>query len=103
MNYISKGGRFYKKDDLKKIYSITEKDFLRLEPYITIPSSFSNSFAGEVSNAPRYEEKPTTPKIATININQADTSAFKALRGIRSVLALCIVKFRDALGGFHTN
>lgn len=70
LNYISKGGRFYKKEDLKKIYSITEKDFFRLEPYITIPSSSSNSFAGEVSNAPRYEEKPTTPKIATININQ---------------------------------
>jgi competence protein ComEA len=35
-HYEDKGGRFYSKEDLKKIYSITADDYKRLEPYIKI-------------------------------------------------------------------
>ena len=35
--YLSKGGQFYKKEDLKKIYNFEESDYVRLEKYIKIP------------------------------------------------------------------
>ena len=35
-NYQAKGGKFRKKEDLKKIYIISETDYSRLEPYIKI-------------------------------------------------------------------
>lgn len=37
-----------------------------------------------------------------IEINTADTSESKKLKGIGSVLSARIVKFRDVLGGFHS-
>ncbi len=37
MNYRKKGGTFRKREDLSKIYGITEDDFERLFPYIKIP------------------------------------------------------------------
>src|SRR5580698_390114 len=36
-HYRAKGGHFYNKEDLKKIYAITADDYNRLEPYIDIP------------------------------------------------------------------
>src|SRR5690606_4677327 len=35
-NYEAKGGRFYKKEDVAKIYSISKKDYERIAPYIVI-------------------------------------------------------------------
>ena len=36
-NYEKRGGKFYKKEDLKKIYSITKKEYKILETFIVIP------------------------------------------------------------------
>ena len=35
-NYEAKGGRFYNKNDLKKIYGISTEEYEVLEPYIRI-------------------------------------------------------------------
>src|SRR5271166_2785524 len=35
-HYEAKGGKFYSKEDVKKIYAITDDDYKRLEPYIKI-------------------------------------------------------------------
>jgi competence protein ComEA len=35
-NFESKGGRFYQKQDLKKIYSLSKEEYDLLEPYIRI-------------------------------------------------------------------
>ncbi len=40
-NYISKGGKFYDKDDFRKIYGIRHKQFEILKPYIKLPE-YSN-------------------------------------------------------------
>lgn len=84
---------------MKKIYSISLADHNRLEPYIDIS-------AKEEKFTRSYEAKSETKtknyiKSITIDLNKADTSELKRLRGIGSVLASRIVKFRDALGGFH--
>ncbi len=42
--YLQKGGRFRKKEDLQKIYGLSESDYHRLEPYISIaPQNNSNN------------------------------------------------------------
>jgi len=116
-NYESKGGRFRKKEDVAKIYSISERDFERIEPYLrfdagpvpkseTFPSSrvpknldknLDKTLAETVPD--RSERK--APVAVMVEINSADTTAFKLLKGIGSAYAARIVKFRDALGGFH--
>ncbi len=40
--YLSKGGKFYKKEDIKKIYNFEESDFERLKKYIKIPKQKYN-------------------------------------------------------------
>nr|WP_262885575.1 helix-hairpin-helix domain-containing protein [Sphingobacterium composti Ten et al. 2007 non Yoo et al. 2007] len=98
-NYTAKGGKFYKKEDLKKIYSISENDYRRLEPYIKI-STKEDKFIDDTES--KHEAKPYKHKESSkINLNIADITALKELRGIGSVLANRIIKFRDALGGFH--
>ena len=39
INFREKGGKFYKKQDLKKVYGINEADYDRLEKYIDIPAT----------------------------------------------------------------
>lgn len=99
LNYLSKGGHFYKPEDLKKIYGLRPDEYLRLEPYIKIEVS-------PITETPaRYERKEKETANApnrTVDINTADTSAFIALPGIGSKLAARIVNFRDKLGGFYS-
>ena len=97
--YISKGGKFYKPEDLKKIWGIPKTDVDRLIPYIRIESI--------INNYPKYEKvdyaKNYTPRtISSVEINTGDTSAFIALPGIGSRLSQRIIAFRKSLGGFHS-
>jgi hypothetical protein len=39
INYIAKGGQFKTKEDLKKIYCLSEGEYRVLEPYILLPAS----------------------------------------------------------------
>jgi competence ComEA-like helix-hairpin-helix protein len=99
LNYLSKGGHFYKPDDLKKIYGLHPNDYFRLEPYIKIESNRSEDKPAEFVKK-ENEPKSFSPKL--IDINTADTTAYISLPGIGSKLAARIVNFRDKLGGFYS-
>lgn len=99
LNYRSKGGHFYKREDLQKIWGLPAGFYERVKNYIQIAArketpSTTNFF------------KPPYPKteraIAVVDVNTADTSALIALPGIGSKLAQRILNFRDKLGGFYT-
>jgi competence protein ComEA len=92
MNYRSKGGKFYKKDDLKKIYGITASEYALLEPYIRIPEKSSS--AKDMS----YSKNEKNTEV--IELNSADTSDLKKLKGIGSWYARKIIAYRVKLGGF---
>jgi len=87
IHYVAKGGRFYKKEDLKKIYAITPEGYNRLEPYISIPGSV-------------VEYKKLQPG-ETIELNSADSAKLTELGGIGPSFAVRIVRYRDRLGGFY--
>jgi competence ComEA-like helix-hairpin-helix protein len=105
-NYISKGGRFKKADDLQKIYGLHKNEYDRLAPYIKIESIEStNEYAGGTSVKTATEtNKPAiyTSRYSIIDINTADTTGFISLPGIGSRLAARIVTFREKLGGFYS-
>jgi DNA uptake protein ComE-like DNA-binding protein len=98
--YLSKGGHFYKPEDISKIWGLSPADIRRLMPYIRI----ENKGAEYVKNPVEpFTKKPSyTPKsLASVDINLADTTAFIALPGIGSKLAQRIINFRSKLGGFY--
>jgi competence protein ComEA len=99
-NYLSKGGHFYKPEDLSGVYGLFEDEYARLEPYIRIEKKEPGraGFSQNEKIAPVVK----TERYKTIDINAADTSAFIALPGIGSKLAVRIVNFRNKLGGFYS-
>lgn len=104
-NYVSKGGKFYKKEDFARIYSISEDDFQRLLPYIDIPTSESKkkSEEGKVleNKAQSRSTKQLDQKALRIELNQSDSIELQLLKGIGPVFASRIIRFRDLLGGFY--
>ncbi len=104
-NYRSKGGRFYKPDDLKRIYGLHDDDYERLKPYIKIGSNTPKTNEDFVSPRPKEEIQPSktyATYYSIIDINNADTTAFISLPGIGSKLAVRIITFREKLGGFYS-
>jgi len=106
-NYEAKGGAFRKKEDLKNIYSLSDKDYVRLEPYIQIrprESARSASTMPEDTQLAGADGKSAalnaTPRLS-IELNTTDSVELQRLPGIGSVFASRIVRLRDRLGGFH--
>ena len=99
-NYLSKGGRFKKAEDLKKIYGLFPDEFERIAPYIRINETSPISDFTKNETSKNYY--PSSPRLAAIDVNTADTTAFIALPGIGSKLANRIITFRDKLGGFYS-
>lgn len=98
-NYEAKGGRFRVKRDLAKIYVVSEADYNRIERYIDLPDFLSAKEQNVVFSAEKVLK--SSKKETLIDLSTADTTTLKKIGGIGSVLAARIVKFRDALGGFH--
>lgn len=96
--YLSKGGKFYKKEDIGKIWGLHKNEVDRLMPYVQVKSVYAAPYAH-----PEFEKKAAFKKELPIiiDINTADTTAFIALPGIGSKLAQRIINFRDKLGGFY--
>jgi competence ComEA-like helix-hairpin-helix protein len=92
--YRNKGGKFYKPEDIRKIWGIPEGFYERVKDYIVMAPVQTNYQQNNF-------EKPEK-KVVVVNINEADTSAFIALPGIGNKLAARIVNFRDKLGGFYS-
>jgi competence protein ComEA len=85
-HYEAKGGRFYKPEDVKKIYAISPDDYKRLVPYINIPET-------------AYARKAKPGEI--IELNSADSARLTELKGIGPAFAMRIVRYRERLGGFY--
>jgi len=98
-NYEKKGGRFRDKSDVRKMYSINEKLYKRLEPFIRIKEETTT---GSTTNKPNlFYDKFETDKAELIDINTCDTTALMSLKGIGTVLSKRILKYKEVLGGFY--
>lgn len=120
INYRQKGGVFRRKDDLRRIYDFPQDLYQKLLPYIRLSDEQveGSGAAGENNPVPAgpgdahsgQEKKKRTAFeagfqqaiIVPFDINKADTTQLKRLKGIGSGRARIIVNYRDALGGFHS-
>ncbi|WP_152269344.1 helix-hairpin-helix domain-containing protein [Agriterribacter humi] len=99
-NFIAKGGRFYKAEDIGKIYGLRKPDYERLLPYVRIAANASQNKEKKIYPA-SFAAGSTKYTVSIVHINTADTTAFIALPGIGSKLAIRIISFREKLGGFY--
>lgn len=107
LKYRSKGGQFKKPEDISRIYGLSGKEVERLMPYVKIETVLQPEPAGsntaptssqpQATSGKSFSEKKSSP----IDINKADTSEWKSLKGIGSYYARKIVSFREKLGGFY--
>lgn len=98
IRYRSKGGRFRKPEDFRKIYTLSEAHYKRLAPYIHIDVAFT-SVPHPRREIPRPASEPVQPEM--VSLNTATVDELIRLRGIGPVYAGRIIKFRDKLGGFY--
>ncbi len=85
-NYRSKGGRFYIKKDVKKIYGISDHLMDDIYDFIKLPDSVV------------LDRKNNTKE--KFDLNTANVEQFKKVNMIGDVLGNRIIKYRDILGGF---
>ncbi len=100
VNYRNKGGRFYKAEDLQKMYVISPEVYARLKPYVIIESAAM----GKSDNKQAFG-KDSSPKakkeLVVIEINAADTIQLQEIRGVGPAFAKRIANYRERLGGFY--
>jgi DNA uptake protein ComE-like DNA-binding protein len=107
MNYKAKGGKFYSKNDLGKLYTISEEEFAQLEPFIVLPevsrgkdtksTSQSGVSTGSTTAATAPAEKKAVP---IVDLNTVDSTTLVELPQIGPYTAGRIIEFREKLGGF---
>jgi competence ComEA-like helix-hairpin-helix protein len=85
-HFEAKGGKFFTKSDLRKIYSITPEDYKRLAPYLNLPDS-------------DYRRHKLAPG-EFVELNTADSARLTKLNGIGPAYARRIIGYRKRLGGF---
>jgi competence protein ComEA len=96
INYRSKGGKFYIKSDMLKMYGTDTTLYRRLYSFINLPEEIERkSFS--TSSETVLKKKPILEKL---DLNAADTAQLIKVYGIGQKLSDRIIKYRDRLGGF---
>lgn len=108
--YRAKGGIYRKPSDFARLYGLTRRQYLELEPYIRISTDFAPAatlFAAESSDRQAIPDTvrryPVKLKPAErIDLNLADTAQLQRVPGIGSYFARQVDRYRQRLGGFYS-
>jgi len=104
VKYINNGGKFEGPDDIGKIYGLTEGSFRRLSPRVRINRTERNVVGTESTEIKKGSVNntflPAKKEDVLLDLNEADTTTLKEIRGIGKVLSKRIVRYRELLGGF---
>jgi len=102
IKYRVSGALFRKPEDFSRSYVVSEQMYQRLAPYIQI-KTIQLQPQTPVVPQPLTEPPPrlsNSSQSVFIEINGADTSVLRRLRGVGPYYAQRIVQYRDRLGGF---
>lgn len=97
INYRNKGGKFFKSEDLKKMYTISSEKYEQLMPYISIENLNPNHIKTVYSEKSTFFKKEKV----MVELNSADTLLLTEISGIGPAFAKRIAKYREKLGGFY--
>ena len=92
--YRNAGAKFYKKEDLKKLYGLKPNLYERMAPYIKIEETDPKDYTS------KKDYKKTETERALVDLNTADSLTLLKVRGIGPYLSSKIIKYRNALGGY---
>lgn len=103
LRYRSKGGKFRKTEDFKKVYGLTEEQYRVLAPYIYLTTEDTIRKAASLYRLPQTKKDSIYkyPAGTLLSLNNADTAELKKVPGIGSGIARLIVGYRQRLGGFY--
>jgi len=110
MHYREKGGRFYKKEDLLKLYGLDPLIAHQLIPFIELTSSESkwgsnpyrdkgNNFKSNYSHSYKYKMNNGSPSW-TIDINEAGAIEWHDKTKLPMNIVHQIINYKNHLGGF---
>jgi competence protein ComEA len=98
INYTKKGGKFYKPEDLQKMYTISPEMYKKILPYVKIANQPNNASTKYIP----FEKKEYVKKAPiVVDINKADSTQLDEIKGIGGAFANRILKYRERLGGFY--
>ena len=77
IHYREKGGRFRRKEDFSKMYTVSREKYLELEPYIIIPKTEEEAPTAASVSFRRYntEKKPAAPSTSTTSATSSAASS----------------------------
>ena len=96
INYRNKGAHFNKKEDVKKVYGISEELYRKIEAYILIEDG-NKTFKQFAQQEPKEKKQ-----IKVVELNTIDSAGLLPLPGIGPAYAKRIIKYRSLLGGYYT-
>ncbi len=99
-NFEAAGGSFLFKEDLKRLYLITDEIYYQLEPYIELPPKDIHEKETESISIISKHETKETKKPLIVDINTADSLELLEIRGIGPVFSSRILSYRELLGGY---
>lgn len=110
LKYRSAGARFYGRDDLLRVYSLSKEDVERMMPYAHFPVDERVLRKAEQEENKRIRDSLFNAMVATfpqklkegemIDLSEADTSQLKKIPGVGSYYAGKILRYGERLGGF---
>lgn len=99
--YRARGGVFRTKRDFAKLYGLTKKDYLRLEPYICISDDYQPAAMLFPQDKRDTLNRPVKLKDGEhIVLNTADTTELMKVPGIGNYYAKEIVRHGKWIGGY---
>jgi DNA uptake protein ComE-like DNA-binding protein len=122
LNYRKAGGKFFKPEQMRKIYGMNDSIFNVIKNYIVFSTEpenlhlnrnntlkqipdFSDQYEKEGKTETEVRRQPsgfTQTVFTRIELNNADSADLVKLNGIGPVFAKRILKYRDLLGGFYS-
>jgi competence protein ComEA len=93
IKYREKGGVFFRKSDLLKIYGVDSSFLYKIAPYVIIDIKEDNTVKP-------FRNTTAKTKIV-IELNSSGVQRLKSIKGIGDVLSKRIVRYRELLGGFY--
>lgn len=102
IKYRSSGAIFQVKEDLKKIYTLKDDIYQKIEPFIEIVPQEKKETVRVFEPKSDFPKEENVMANISIDINDSAAEDWQKLRGIGPSFAKRIITFRNRLGGFHS-